>query len=370
MGNPFKYGCAVSGEHFCARKKAERDIRGFVKSGRHVFVQGERRMGKTSLVREAIGRIRGERLVYIDLYYIGSRSDLCRRIVEGVGRANASMPFLKKVMSFVSRLRPSLVIDPTDGSPKITVDALAADAPDSLDSVLTLLEKVADDGKTCVVLDEFQDVLRLPDADKVLAEMRGRIQFSENVPYFFLGSVRHEMWRIFNDSKSPFFKSAAAYDVGAIDADDLAHFLVERFKCGRRVATVETALRIIETACGVSGDVQEFCAALWDVTESGTTVSESDFEAALGVVFMRERKGFEKAISILTPTQYRVLSGLARYGRVRVYGSEFLKNIGIPNAGAVRKALKRLEDNDLVYAVDGEYRFTDSFFKEWVVRNG
>ena len=79
------------------------------------------------------------------------------------------MPFLKKVMSFVSRLRPSLVIDPADGSPKITVDALAADAPDSLDSVLTLLEKVSDDGKTCVVLDEFQDVLRLPDADKVLA---------------------------------------------------------------------------------------------------------------------------------------------------------------------------------------------------------
>ena len=85
---------------------------------------------------------------------------------------------------------------------------------------------------------------------------------------------------------------------------------------------------------------------------------------------MRERKGFEKAISVLTPTQYRVLSGLARYGHLKVYGAEFLKNVGIPNAGAVRKALQRLEANDLVYAMDGEYRFTDSFFKEWVVRNG
>lgn len=370
MENPFKYGCAVSGEHFCARTRAERDIRGFVKSGQHVFVQGERRMGKTSLVREAIRRIRGERLVYIDLYYIGSRSDLCRRIVEGVGRANSSMPFMKKVMSFVSRLRPSLVIDPVDGSPKITVDALAADAPDSLDSVLTMLEKMSDGGKTCVVFDEFQDVLRIPDADKVLAEMRGRIQFQENVPYFFLGSVRHEMWRIFNDSKSPFFKSAAAYDVGAIETETLARFLVGRFKTGQRNATVETARRIIATACGVSGDVQEFCAALWDVTMPGAMISEADFAAALNMVFMRERKGFEKAISVLTPTQYRVLSGLARYGRVRVYGSEFLRNVGIPNAGAVRKALKRLEDNDLVYAIEGEYRFTDSFFKEWVIRNG
>ena len=370
MENPFKYGCVVSGDHFCARDKAERDIRGFVKAGQHVFVQGERRMGKTSLVRRAVEGVRGERLVYIDLYYIGSRSDLCRRIVEGVGRTNASMPFLKKVMSFVSRLRPSLVFDSTDGSPKITVDASAAEAPDSLDAVLTMLERISDDGRTCIVFDEFQDVLRLPDADGVLAELRSRIQFQENVPYFFLGSVRHEMWRIFNDSKSPFFKSAAAYDVGAIDAEDFARFIVARFKCGRRNVSLETAGRIIDTACAVSGDVQELCAALWDVTRTGATISESDFPAALEVVFMRERKCFEKAISVLTPTQYRVLSGLARYGRVKVYGAEFLKNVGIPNAGAVRKALQRLEANDLVYVMDGEYRFTDSFFKEWVVRNG
>lgn len=325
-------------------------------------------MGKTSLVRRAVTGVRGERLVYIDLYYIGSRSDLCRRIVEGVGRANSSMPFLKKVMSFVSRLRPTLAFDPSDGSPKISVDAFAAEAPDSLDAVMTMVEKVSADGKTCVVFDEFQDVLRLPDADGVLAELRGKIQFQENVPYFFLGSVRHEMWRIFSDSKSPFFKSAAAYDVGAIAADDFAKFLIGRFRHGQRTISEETAHAIIDTVCGVSGDVQEFCAALWDVTSAGATVGKEDFRPALEVVFMRERKGFEKAISVLTTTQCRVLTGLARFGRVRVYGAQFLKGVGIPNAGAVRKALKRLEDNDLVYAIDGEYRFTDSFFKEWVLR--
>ena len=77
----------------------------------------------------------------------------------------------------------------------------------------------------------------------------------------------------------------------------------------------------------------------------------------------RQRRSFLR-------TRHRVLSGLARYGRVKVYSAEFLKNVGIPNAGAVRKALQRLEANDLVYAIDGEYRFTDSFFKEWVIRNG
>ncbi len=369
MDNPFKYGCVVSGDHFCGRGKAEEEIRRFVKAGQNVFVQGERRMGKTSLVKKAVSSIKGERLVYIDLYCIGSQSDLCRRIAEGVGRANSSMPFLKRAMSFASRLRPTLSFDSENGTPKISVDSIAAAEPTSLGVVLEMLEKIASDGRTCIVFDEFQDVLRLKDSSRVLAEMRSRIQFQEDIPYLFLGSVRHEMWRIFNDSKSPFFKSAAAYDVGEIDAGDFAKFIVSRFAKGERRASLETAGAVIEAACGVSGDVQEFCAALWDATSDGDEVSQTDFPKALDIIFMRERKGFEKTISRLTPLQTTVLRSLAAYPKARVYGAEFLKVAGMANAGAVRKALLRLEDNDLVYQVDGEYRFTDSFFRQWLLKS-
>ena len=368
MENPFRYGCVVSGDHFCKRAKAEEDIRRFVKSGQNVFVQGERRMGKTSLVKKAVTGIRGERLVYIDLYCIGSQADLCRRVTEGVARANASMPFLKRVMAFASRLRPTLAFDSTDGSPKIAIDALAAEEPASLDVVMTMLEKIAADGKTCVVFDEFQDVIRLKESERVLAELRGRIQFQENVPYLFLGSVRHEMWRIFTDSKSPFFKSAAAYDVGEIDVDDFSDFLLSRFKKGLRRISSATVKKIIATASGVSGDVQELCAALWDVTGVGDEITEDDLPKALNVVFMRERKGFERAVSILTPMQLKILQGLAAYPDAKVYGADFLRGIGVTNAGAVKKALTRLEGHDLVYVSDGKYKFTDSFFRQWILQ--
>ena len=370
MDNPFKYGCVVSGDHFCERAKAERELRGFVRAGQNVFVQGERRMGKTSLVRKAVGGLRGERLVYVDLYCIGTQGDLCRRIAEGVGRANATMPFLKRVMSFASRLRPTLSFDSQDGSPKISVDTLAADEPGSLAVVMDLLEKVAADGKTCVVFDEFQDIIRIKDSERILAEMRSRIQFQENVPYLFLGSVRHRMWSMFNDTKSPFFKSAAAYDVGEIDVADFSRFIVSRFEKGRRRISLDMAGKIIETVCGVSGDVQELCAALWDVTDANGEVTEDDIPAALDVVFMRERKGFERSVSILTPLQLMVLRGLAASPRARVFGADFLKRVGMANAGAVSKALKRLESHDLVYEVDGEYRFGDSFFRQWILKDG
>lgn len=366
MQNPFKYGCVVSGDHFCLRPQAERDLRRFAESGQNVVVQGERRMGKTSLVRKALGGMRGRRLVFIDLYYIGSSADLCRRIMEGIGRLKADMPFLKKVMSLVPRLRPVLAIDPNDGSPKISVDARAADEPESLDAVMVALEQVTADGNTSVVFDEFQDVRRLANADRVLAEMRSHIQLQENVPYFFLGSVRHEMWDIFNNSRSPFFKSAAAYEVGPIPDEDFVEFLVRRFRVGKRVASVDLAGAALKTACGVTGDVQEFCAALWDVSVDGATLTEADFPKALAVIFMREQKGFEKSVANLTATQMSVLRGLANRPGDRIYGEQFLQTVGIANAGAVHKAVKRLVANDLIYEVDGKYRFTDSFFRAWV----
>ena len=64
MDNTFKYGCVVSGDHFCERRKAERELRGFIKAGQNVFVQGERRMGKTSLVRKAVKRLEDNDLIY------------------------------------------------------------------------------------------------------------------------------------------------------------------------------------------------------------------------------------------------------------------------------------------------------------------
>ena len=53
MDNPFKYGCVVSGDHFCERRKAERELRGFIKAGQNVFVQGEH-MSRPSEIRSRL----------------------------------------------------------------------------------------------------------------------------------------------------------------------------------------------------------------------------------------------------------------------------------------------------------------------------
>ena len=366
--NPFKYGCVVKGEFFCPRPELERQLRAFADSGQNVVVQGERRMGKTSLIKHAIGGMRKMRMLYVDLYCIRTLSDFCRRVMNGIAEASENLPFIKKAMSLVHRLRPTLSFDVNTGAPVISVDVRAANNPDSLDFVMGMIRNLAKDERICVVFDEFQDILDIDRADVILAEMRSTIQFQAETPYFFSGSVRNDMMRIFDDSKSPFFKSAVTFSVGPIDAAAFERFIASRFHAGNRNVDVDTVRQLIKYADSVAGDVQELCEAIWDTTSDGAVVTVDDMPRALDCVFSREGEAFGESVRQLTPLQVSVLRALADIDTVGIFSEEFMQRVQTTSTGALRTAIKRLVARRLIYQFGGRYRFANPFFKAWVLK--
>lgn len=365
--NPFKYGCVVSGENFCPRPELARQLQEFASAGQNLVIQGTRRIGKTSLIRNAIGGMRRMRLIYIDLYYIKTVADFCSRVMKGVAKASDDLPFLKKAIQFAFRLRPVIAVDPRDGSTTISVDSKAAGEPDSLGAVMSTLEKLASDGRTCVVFDEFQDVLKLDNAMGLLAEMRSVIQFQENVPYFFTGSVRNEMMSIFDDMDSPFYKSALTFAVDAIDPVTFTRFIADRFAKGNRRISNAVIARIIEFADGVSGDVQELCESLWETTAPKSEITTDSFAAAFDLIFSRELGGYEAMIEKLTPAQSVVLRAMAADTSAQVYSNAFTSSVGMPTS-SIRRVIGRLVSDRLIFLRKGSYRFSNPFFREWLVR--
>ena len=366
--NPFKYGCVVAGDFFCPRPLLEKELRRLIESGQNVVIQGERRMGKTSLVCEAVRKAKGLKLLYVDLFGIRSISDFCRKVTSSVSALNRKRTFLARVADLIHRLRPTLTIDTITGSPTISIDATAASTPDSLDDVLGMVAALAREERLCAVFDEFQDILNVDNANGILATMRGKIQFQSETSYIFLGSVRNRMSEMFTNSRSPFYKSAALFDIGRIDDKDFTSFLIRRFKTGNRVATPKLIQMVLDIADRVSGDVQELCDALWASTVENAVLTESDLPAALDLVFAREAKAYIPAVNKLTAIQMRVLKGIAEHGGEKVLSGDFLRAVNVLNAGSVRKSVLRLVDLDILYEFDGRYRFTNPFFSEWIRR--
>jgi len=364
--NPFRYGCVVAGENFCPRPALQRQLKELVKSGQNVVVQGPRRMGKTSLVCETVRSVRGMKLLYVDLFCVRTVGEFCRRVVVAASKCGRGRTFLDRVAALVRGLRPVFTVDRDTGAPTITVDVKAAHDASSVEEVMDMIAKVAKDVRLCVVFDEFQDVLDIPDADVIIARLRAQIQFLSEIPFVFLGSIRNSMHEIFDSPKSPFFKSAIGFDVDRIDRGDFGEFLVSRFAEGERELPREMAGRIIDLADGISGDVQELSETTWLETRPGARIGSADVAKGLRAVFAREHRSFAAMKSRLTTVQLAVLCGLAEDERAKVFSGGFLEQNGIRNVGSVTKALKRLVDDEYVFDYEGEYRFENPFFRAWL----
>ena len=365
--SPFRYGCIVQDRFFCPRPLLERELTRFIRSGQNVVIQGERRMGKSSLVYETVSKMRGFRLLYVDLLNVGSVDGFCRRVLSAIKALDARSGLLRKALALIPRLRPVLSIDPASGETSFSLDAAAAADPYAVEDVVEMLASAARRNRLVIVFDEFQDMLDVPEHKTVLSLLRGKIQFQADVPYVFLGSVRNKMMDIFDDPDSPFYKSALTLCVGEIPREDFRTFISLRFKDGGRTASSEMLDRILDAANDVPGDVQELCEAIWEVSFGRRAVQEADLGEALKLIYMREGEKFESWCERLSPFQFKMLVAIARMGGQSTQSGDFLAKAGIANAATARKSLLRLQELHYVYFFRGEYRFSSTFFREWLL---
>ena len=104
------------------------------------------------------------------------------------------------------------------------------------------------------------------------------------------------------------------------------------------------------------------------MSNSGTTLEEADIKEALEIIFARENDHFTFAIKQLTAQQTRVLRTIAARGGKEIFSGAFLDAAQVFSAASVKKAVAKLERENIIYNYDGEYRFGSPFFCEWLLR--
>lgn len=364
--NPFKYGQVVGAEDFCPRPKLLKEIKDFIASGQNIVIQGERRMGKTSLICEAIRRIRKRQMLYVDLLEIKTSDALCKRFAKAVISLEHRNGFLEKTLKRLSQLKPSVSIDPLTGQPVVSVDSAVRLKPESIEGLLDLITSMHKRKTLVVVLDEFQDVLNLKDYRETLAVMRGKIQFHKNIPYIFAGSIRNRMEEIFNDPSSAFFKSAIPLTVGPLDRDRFTAFLMDKFATGKRSIDAAALVTIFDIAADVPGDIQQLCEALWEISSYRDRITRHHIPDALNLIYAREQKGYEATLVQLTGQQVKCLVGLSKMGGRAPQSKDFLEAAGIRLPASIQKAIDRLQKLKIIFEYEGEYKFVNPFFGAWL----
>ena len=365
----FEYGCVVRGDAFCPRPEIESLLTTNMESGQNTVVVGERRMGRTSLIMSAFAKTSRCRLLYVDLLNIRTISDFCNRVASAASRMGKGQSFLQRTLTFLSRLRPTLSVDAYSGMPVVSVDSRLAEHESSFEDIIAMIERFSKKERVVVVFDEFQEILKLDHPEQALATLRSKIQFLSETCFVFSGSVRRDMVRIFIDYKSPFYKSAATLEVGAIDDERFIDFLQGRFIVGGRKASRDFLLKVLNVANRISGDVQQLCDAILTESDGADELTEKDIDRGICRILKQEASSFEIQTESLSRYQMKALRAVARFGGAHVFSADYIEQAGLSSAPTAKRALKALVERGILYCHEREYRIFNPFLREWISRN-
>ena len=369
--NPFLISGYYSPEFFCDREQDTRTILDALHNGRNVTLTAPRRMGKTGLIRHVFYRLKELQpdivTFYLDIYSTQSLGDFVRLFAGTVLGQLDSAPqkALSRISRFVRSCRPVFTFDELTGAPKVTVDVAPAEEENTLKEIF---EYLGSSEKRCyVAIDEFQQIAAYQEKG-VEALLRSHIQFLPNVNFIFAGSRQHLMQEMFTSSKRPFYQSTQMLTIGPIQQDEYAGFATGHFAAHGVKLPQEVFNTIYEKYEGHTWYVQCLLNRLYgydrDVDMELVSYATEQILAEYSYIYADLLKAY-------TSGQVRLLKAIAKEGCVKeVLAGDFISTYGLRAASSVSAAMKKLQENELVYQTADGYIIYDRFMGEWLRRQG
>ena len=263
-------------------------------------------------------------------------------------------------------MRPQLGVDPITQLPTISLDTKVKAEEYSLDSILKIITEINKKEKVVIVLDEFQDIIKLKDSDIILAKLRAKIQFLTDLTFVYAGSDRNNMSSIFSESNSPFFKSALPINIDELDIKLFSRFIKNKFNKGKRDLTNKLLEEIFNITQNVTGDVQQLCEAIWSTSSYEESLDVHCLPLALDLIFSHEQKAYDRIMLELTEFQTRVLINIVKVGGEEINSNFFLESGGFTNPSSIKQAVNKLQNIEVLFRPGKEYKFVNPFFKMWL----
>ena len=366
MRNPFLYGKVVEGDDFCQRHDAQKRLEDNIRRGQNTYIVGERRIGKTSLIEFVCNKIKNDFLeIFIDLRMLESMEDLEKRILVATVRAESTVSDFRKVLTLFTSYKPTLSLDAISGESTFGFRNIEKSSIEDIETLFDHIEALNSRKKVIVVFDEFQDISRLKNSKTILAKMRSKIQ-KHSLCYIFCGSIKDEIQQIFNDPSEAMYNSAEPIRLDSIDKVSFNSFLTLKFKEGRSSISSEVLDKIYEITENITGDTQQLCSALWEVSKRGEPILSDMIAPALDHIVTIRAEDFERVVDNLTALQMKILKALAKDKKAKIQSQNFMEEVGHRNFTAVSKAVAQLKKRNLIYLYRKEYKFYSPFLREWL----
>ena len=360
--NPFVYSRPVAPENVLDREEEVRQLLSLAGGGHYVRLFAPRRFGKTSLLRKTLADARAGEMVpvLVDLYGVLSFADVTIRIERAYSQLEG--PIRRTIESILRTTGLGLSLGAPGISVKLQLEPRTDPLP-ALHALLDLPERVADrsGSRVLVALDEFQDIAKVQDFDKLL---RSHIQHQgESASYIFCGSEPGMMRELFDTKGRPLYGQAQPLRLGRLADADVALYIGERFARTKRSAD-RVLDALLATARGHPQRAMLLAHRLWDEVAPGKAADEDQWQAALARTRSQVAAEFDALWRGLETNEQRALRALALFPDAP-YGARALGAVDLKKSGA-HYAVRSLLAKGELEEEDGRTVFVDPLFELWL----
>lgn len=329
--------------------------------GALVLIQGPRRIGKTTMVRQAVPE---SRLIEANLYGAKSYQD-CEMIV-----ANA-------IESYVGAESEVETVTKAEGSIfgfGASAQFRKAKAGDLLRKSFDLLIRKAElDGAPVLFIDEAQTVLEATEGMNFAKRLRTELQRSLHcVSAVFAGSNSSALKRLHSDNSSPFYKQLESLGLKPLDRGEFYEWADARLRKHKLQITKESFLGLCDFCRDVCGDIQRVLESTCYRIEPGRKIGKPEIAASIDRITKTVRNDSLPIINGLNSNQLALYVFLSLRNRISpdipLKGRDAQTLLGGMNTGTIARALESLAKSGLVTHWEGRI-FPDSpFLEEAILR--
>ena len=341
-----------------------------LEDGQHVLLAGPRRIGKTSIILEALRRLRrrGAHTAYVDCLGATDVRGLGERLADAIlqNLSGAERTF-EHAKAIAGGMRPTVKVKYEHVELALQL-ARETNAQRFFEGALDLPQALARrTGKhVVVVFDEFQAAGRL--GPRVFDVMRSRFQAQRGVSY--------ALEELFSNKGRAFYRFAVPLDLAdagghrfGIDPDDWLEYLRGKFAAKKMTIDDASVDRLLDATGGHPQDTMQVCAALYYLMrEAGSRVVSGEL---LEVAYEQAMRELERPFALHWAElgSHKYLQQVAKRiaHRAVLYAAD--ADGGAVPRPEVLRALDGLRLRGLVVRLGrGRYDFVEPMFAEFVRR--
>ena len=361
---PFKFGEIVTGQHFTNREDEIDKLRSNFISLQNTIMISPRRYGKSSLVKEAAERFikkeKGYFFCFFDLMYLYSEEEFYSQFATRILKATSNKveEFLQLARNVIKGAR--VTINTGTGEPSVELGLNYI--KDNVDSILNLPQTIArrKNKKVIICIDEFQNISRFDQHEKLQGRLRSAWQHHQNVGYLLYGSKNTMMMEIFNKTNSPFYRFGEIIYLNRIKSERLSEYVQQAFRSTGKEISEEICNRIIETVENHPYYLQQFARNIWLI--SGKKVTDANYYGAIQALKSENLNLYNELLDDLTNYQAGFLKALLNKEK-QLYSSEVIYSYKLGSSANVRRMYNSFVNKGIIVKEGGKIIFADPIFK-------